>query len=385
MWHVTAEEDIKCSECLHTFRAGSVCLSQMPAEMPDNFRRSKYENFCIKCPDCNPKASQREKLINPCYARWLNHWYTRTARTLESTACAYCNQDISKGTRTFAQKIYAWPALETDVEAENTTGLDTGVTATIVGRVAKSGASNWRNLSPETQHLFQTRGLGRNLGSRTPTMGKRLYESIPKAIRDEGESAVLEWLKGKHVSHIKSVAKAPSLAKRPSNILIENASKNMARGSRNMTASEVNATKEAMRSSAIKTGMKSAASRAALTAALLEAPIAGIENYLHHKRGRKSGNQAVKDATKSTVTACGTAAATTVAVKAVALTGVSLSLGPLAVPVAIGAGTIFAAGTIHRIAKANRRDLPLDEYFLFFCKNEECKTKFAQNLTTFEC
>ena len=388
MWHVTAEEDMKCSECYHAIPSGFICLSQMPVDMPENFRRSKYENFCISCRECNRKAAKDQQIISPCYARALNHWYTCEEKTPEPVTCAHCNQDIPENLWTTAQKIYVWPESESDTEAESTTGHATGghatgVTATMVDRVAKSGAGNWHNLSPEAQRMFQTRGLGgRNLGSRTPTMAKRLYETVPQAVRDEGEGAVLQWLKQKDFSHIKSVANAPSQAKQPSNILFENASKNRARGSRNMTASEVTATKEATRSSAIKTGMTSAVTRAALVAALIEAPIASTENYLHYKRGRKSGGEAVKDTTKSTVVAGVVGGTTAGAVKVATLAGVSLSLGPLGAPIAIGSGALLVGATIHRIAKANKRDIPLDEYFLFFCKKGNCKTKFAHNLAS---
>ena len=391
MWHVTAEEDMECSECYHVIPSGFICLSQMPVDMPENFRRAKYENFCISCRECNWKAAKDQKIINPCYARWLNHWYTAKKKTQQPTACAHCNQGIPENAWGIVQKIYVWPESDTDTntdtKAESTTGHATGghatgVTATMVDRAAKSGAGNWHNLSPEAQRMFQTRGLGRNLGSRTPTMAKRLYETVPQVVRDEGEGAVLQWLKRKHFSHIKSVSNAPSQAKQPSNILFENASKNMARGSRNMTASEVTATKEATRSSAIKTGMTSAVTRATLAGALIEAPIASAENYLHYKRGRKSGGQAVKDTTKSTVVAGVVGGTTAGAVKAAALAGVSLSLGPFGVPIAIGAGTLFVGATIHRIAKANKRDIPLDEYFLFFCKKGNCKTMFAHNLAS---
>ena len=38
---------------------------------------------------------------------------------------------------------------------------------------------------------------------------------------------------------------------------------------------------------------------AALYAGLLETPVAAIENYLHHSRGRKTGEEAIKDAARA--------------------------------------------------------------------------------------
>ena len=69
MYIVISEEDIYCAECVHDVPAGSVCLSQMPPDMPEGFRRKKYENFCVSCAKCAAK----NKL--PCYARRLDHWY----------------------------------------------------------------------------------------------------------------------------------------------------------------------------------------------------------------------------------------------------------------------------------------------------------------------
>ena len=75
MWHVVAEEDIHCRECHHRISSGTVCLSQMPSKMPENFPRLKYENFCIECAECD--AGTRS-----CYVRRLNHWYTREEQTI---------------------------------------------------------------------------------------------------------------------------------------------------------------------------------------------------------------------------------------------------------------------------------------------------------------
>ena len=65
----------------------------------------------------------------------------------------------------------------------------------------------------------------------------------------------------------------------------------------------------------------------------------------------------------------------------VALVGISPALGP-AGPVLAGAGIVLMGGTVaYRLIKAAKRDLPLDEYRLFFCKDTDCKTKFAWDVT----
>ena len=57
MWKVIAEEDMSCSECEHDIVAGTECLSQMPAEMPEHFRRARYENFCVECRECKGEGA----------------------------------------------------------------------------------------------------------------------------------------------------------------------------------------------------------------------------------------------------------------------------------------------------------------------------------------
>ena len=223
-------------------------------------------------------------------------------------------------------------------------------------RAPRMRFGGWDNLTPGTRRLFQTRGLGRGLGSRTPTMAQRLYEkSVPRVIRNPGEGAVRDYLKGKHFSHKMSVANAPQRAKAPSNIVLENVRKNLARGRRNMTSAEVAAAKGAGRASASKILAKSAlksGAKAGVIAAAIEAPIAGLENYLHWRGGRKTGKQAAKDTAKSTAVAGGTGAAVSVPL-------MLIPLGPLGAPVAVVGGTLLVGNTIYRITMAAKPNTAL--------------------------
>ena len=165
----------------------------------------------------------------------------------------------------------------------------------------KSG--EWEKLSSGMQKLFRTRGLGRGLGCRSPRMGQRVYERIiPPDIRWMGEPAIEEYIEGKDFSHIKSVTNCPGEAKYPSSVVLESASKNRSRGSRNMTSAELAAAKSANQASANKIRVETILEGVKKVAAI-EAIVAGLENILHWKRGRKSGEQAVMDAGKSTVSA----------------------------------------------------------------------------------
>ena len=151
-----------------------------------------------------------------------------------------------------------------------------------------------------------------------------------------------------------------------------------------MTSAELAAVKSVNRRAAFGVTAKGAV-KGGVVAAAIEAPVSGLENFFHWRRGRKSGRQAVGDAAKNTAGAGAVGVGTTVAVagvaKGAALVGISPALGP-AGPVLAGAGIVLMGGTVaYRLIKAAKRDLPLDEYRLFFCKDTDCKTKFAWDVT----
>ena len=386
MWHIITEEDLPCTECWHNIRAGSECLSQMPMHMPDKFHRRAYENLCIGCAECERVGKE------PCYVRSLNHWYTHTAETKETVGCAYCGEPIPRGTWTVAQKLYAWP--EPELESKNTHldagGADVGARAAGAASAGaeatkRAYAGAWHNLSPKTQRLLQNSGLGRGLGPRSLEEAQQFYEiSIPESIRYQGEEAVRNFTRGKHASHIKPVSAAPNLAKDPSNVVWEKAKRNLSRGSRNMTAAEQKDIKSVNRRSGFSATAKGAA-KGGLLAAVMEAPVAGVENFLHWKRGRKSRDKAAMDTARTTASAGAVGvAATTGAMgvaKATALLGMSPTLGPFGAPLAVAGLGLMVGTTVHRVFKAAKHDLPLDEYHLFFCKDTDCKTRLARDVT----
>ncbi len=382
MWLVTTEDDIRCRECSHSIPSGTQCLSQVPPTMPQNFRRGKYENFCVKCADCDAEPELRSRV---CYARRLDHWYTHREKTAESVQCAHCLETIPEKTITVAQKLYAWP--ETDAEQPSQYGdrPEASVLSGAATGTVNASPSGWLDLSYATRQKFRTAGLGGSRGIRTLPEAQRFYEtSVPQFVRNAGEGAVKDFLNGKQASHIRSVANSPSHAKSASNIVWEEAAKNTARGSRNMSAAELAAAKSAGRISAVKAGAKTAVrsgAKAGLIAAALEAAVSVPENAFHYRRGRKSSKQAAKDTAKSTATAAGVGVATAGVAKGAAMAGLGLSLGPFGTPVMIAGGIVLAGSAFYRINKAAKRDLPLDEYRVFFCKNSQCNTRFARELT----
>ena len=386
MWTVNAEEGMRCNECLHEIAEGSICLSQIPPVVPEGFHRRNYQNFCIACEGCNSNVEELREDTPPCFALWLDHWYTSREQAPATVDCGYCGAAINRGTITVAQEFFDWPPPEVDLNSErggaSASGSPAGVA--IAGTGIPRPAGGWENLSRATQRRFKVGGLGRDLGSRSEAMAQRLYDSVPKEVRNLGEEAVKRFLKGKDASHIRSVSNAPGRARQPGNVVWEKSSLNRARGGRNMIPTEVAKAKSAGRLSGLSTVGRSMASNAAkggAIAALTEAPVSGVENFLHWKRGRKSGQQAVKDAAKD-VTLAGAVGATTAGVMTGACAmGVGLSLGPFGVPLMIAGGTILVGNGILRIAKAAQLDLPLDEYLVFFCKDSDCKLLYAQTVT----
>ncbi len=378
MWHVITEEDIKCTECPHTIPRGALCLSQMPPLMPDDFKRKKYENFCIDCTECDAGKPS-------CYARRLNHWHTRDV-TRESLACAHCGLTIPRWTWTASQKIYAWPQPEMDSDSDHGSdhfyGAAPGVST---GASLRPQPADWHNLSPEMQRRFQRGGLGRGLGIRSRKMAQRLYEKeVPAPVRNMGEAAVKDFLDGKDFSHIRSVANDPSMAKAPSNVILEDAGKNRARGSANMPKADRAAANQARRPSGFRAGGKAAlkgGSKAGIISAALEAVVSIPENILHYRRGRKSRQQAAKDAGFDTAKAGAFGVGVWGLSTGAQAIGVGIPLGPFGVPLQIAGVTLIAGTAAYRIHKAWQHDLPLDEYRIFFCKDTDCKDQFAENLS----
>ena len=382
MWLAIAEENLNCTECSHNIRIGRRCLSQMPMDMPEGFKRDSFENFCVDCPKCRREKKQ------PCYVRGLHPSRAREERIKERVTCACCGKNIPKDTRVTTQKYYVWPEFEPEpgkgTDDSRKASRPLGVAAAVAVRAPKAGTGGWSSLSHATQMKFRTAGLGGARGMRTETMARRLYKSIPKLARNSGEKGINAFMAGKHASHIRSVANAPNRAKQPSNIVFESAQKNLKRGSRNMTAKEINAAKSSASASAINVGLKSVlrnVARMGVIASAIEAPIAGLENFFHWRRGRKTGGKAVKDALKSTAATGAVVGAITGGIGLASRAGLVVSLGPFGIPLAIIGGALFGVSILSRIFGAAKRDLPLYECVLYFCKGRTCKTKFAKGLT----
>lgn len=379
MWTATAEKDIHCTECAHVIPSGAACLSEAPPSLPKSRNRSEYRNYCVECVDCDVYTS-------PCYVRWLDH-RPHHAETPEAAACAFCDDAIPEGTLAAAQRLYDWPALDPRHGRDSAaapvaaaTGSNGGSVSAVAAATVKPRLAGWHSLSPALQRRFRHGGLGRGLEPRSPAMAQRLYgKSVPQPIQRLGEPAVRDLIKRKHFSHVKSVANSPGRARAPSNVILEDGGKNLARGSRNMTGAELESARSAARVSTIKTGAKAAVkgtAKAGLVAVAAEAAVSIPENVLHYRRGRKSRKKAAKDAATSTAAAGGIGIVIAAGVQTSAMAG--LALGPFGAPLLICGGALAVGSAVHRIAKAAKNDL--DEYRIFFCNHERCMSGFARDI-----
>ena len=115
----------------------------------------------------------------------------------------------------------------------------------------------------------------------------------------------------------------------------------------------------------------------ALYAALMEAPVTALENYVHYRKGRKTGEEALSDAAKdikNRAIAGGIIGFTVTA--AIALSGAGpllITLGPIMRPIGI---TLYAYSALKRISSAMQEDIPLQRVAVYYC-SPRCHTAFA--------
>lgn len=211
--------------------------------------------------------------------------------------------------------------------------------------------ANWTGRVPRV--LKDLPDVAKSLANRRGGVApERLFDSIPSGAKLT-EKTIREFLKRHDVSHKISVSNDPARAGDPGNVIFEKASVNRARGSRNMTPDDL----KAARFDNLKTGVvygvrniAGAAARGALLGALLELPVTCVENALHVKNNRKSLKAGAIDAAKDIgkgAWAGGTAAG---------LSLLGVTLGPVAMPLAIIGGVAFAWSAKERIWQALDED-----------------------------
>ena len=97
---------------------------------------------------------------------------------------------------------------------------------------------SFTDLSPTLKAKFVTAGM--HGAWRTVDAASAFYESsVPSAVRNLGNDAVVAFLDGKHASHIEAVVNAPGRMMDAANIVWEAARDNLARGGADMTPLEL--------------------------------------------------------------------------------------------------------------------------------------------------
>ncbi len=180
----------------------------------------------------------------------------------------------------------------------------------------------------------------------------KLFNRIPTGVKFT-EKSTIKFLDIHDGSHRVSIKNDPTKAGDINNIIFEIASKNRARGSKNMTWSEFQRARFSNTITGIKYGFKTAvgtAAKGALFGALLELPITVVENTLHVKNNRKSVGDARIDVAKDIGISAGFAGVTAAGFTGLSLLGVTL--GPAVIPLTIVGGAVYIWSAADRIWKA---------------------------------
>ena len=376
MWPMIAEPGLRCAECRHSIQPGRLCLSELPEETPAGVSRGDFKNYCIGCPQCWTLGK------HACYVRHLDS-ERNVGKTPRSLPCARCGRRIGAGEKASVEIYYDWPGETADERSgvRTKSGFAGLATAAQVGTIIRGVPDgSFANLTDSLQRKVMDAGLRPEHGIRNAAEAQALYqESIPSFVRNYGEDAVRQFLHGKDASHIQSVHNAPHLAADSGNILWENSAINRARGTADMTGwgqftaqagNSIDAAAIVMRECA------DAAATSGLLAALLEAPVAGVENYIHYQKGHKTGEEAIKDAAKSIVLHAVAGAVVGIGVTIAVGLGagpIIATLAPILIPVGL---VLYGLNALKRILNALADGLPLHRVGTYFC-SPRCHTKFA--------
>ncbi len=338
-----------------------------------------FRNYCIGCPECWREGK------HACYVRRLESG-RNTARTPRSLPCSRCGRRIGTGDKAGVDIYYDWPESTAGAGRSNQSMSAVGVAtaaASVDTLVRGIPSGSFYGLSDSLQRKFVSAGLGGERGIRDAAEAQGFYhDSIPYSVRNLGEPTVRQFINGKDASHIQSVHNAPHLAASNGNIIWENHGLNQARGAENMTGGEqfsAHASNAFDATTIVFRDCMQAAAITAFYAALLEMPVAALENYFHYRRGRSTGEEAIKDAAKVIAARAAAGAVVGFAVTvtgAVALLGAGpllVTIAPILAPVGIA---LYGYTAIRRILNAAQHDLPLDRVGSYFC-SPRCHTKFA--------
>lgn len=393
MWYVTADQELTCDGCGHQIPSGQTCISDLPKRLPKKITRSEYRHFHLACPECDPMPGERvfvgqpfqspTRLSQPalvetpksCYQVFASQLSAERAKS--EMVCLDCGHLILEGEEVVQDFFFVRDSGHKRNDAPEIGHGPAGLIAALVkGQPVKP--TSFARFSPPTIRKFMRGGLGNGRGYRNFTGAREFYDaSVPKMVRNLGEGAANQFVKGKQASHIESVAKAPGKAMNPRNIIWEPAKRNIKRGSRNMTRIEVIGARALNATDAVKIVGGAAtknAGKGVVWTVLFEFPVSLAENGICVFRGKKTHKAAAKDTGKDLATAGAAggiiAAGTTVAVAMGA--GPALTVAaPVLVPVGVGIFAISSGSRIWRAWKDGLTKLELN----FHANCPDCETE----------
>ena len=349
-------EPMACSHCGHTIRENESVLADLPRDVPEELSRAAFRHWHMQCRECNAGVS--------CYQAYASSQTAFVAQT--STACAWCGDAIGQGELELRETLWVWKLSGVREERTETAGGFLGI-----GKGAKvRPPTSFKDLPFRLKQKFFTAGLGNGRGFRTFAEAQDFYvKSVPRSVRNMGPEAVRDFVNGRHASHFESVANAPGKAKIPSNMTWENPLRNIKRGAANMNLKDRMLARGLNRMNAVKGVGKASlgnAGRASMMAALVEIPVSAAEGAIRVVKGKKSREEATKDAVMNTARAGlagGVAAAGFTVVVAFGAGPALSAASPILVPLGVA---IYGVSTYRRIGDAFKNDEPLRRIPLYF-------------------
>ena len=269
--------------------------------------------------------------------------------------------EVEDASQCYVDKVSKALALANAVDPERTVrngakkaAVATGAAIAVAYNQILAASPAFGELSRALKVKFLVAGLG-DLW-RTVPVAEGFYESsVFQVIRNFGEEVVVEFLDGKHASHIKSVRNHPELAIENGNIVWEAAWKNLSRGSTDMTGVELAKANAAniIDAAGIVTGQTlQIAAKAGCIGMALEGVVSLGENMIYVYAGERTAKEVVIDVSKNMAQKGGLSAVCGLVVSVAIAFGAGPALASMApVLVTIG-GTVYLLGAAHRIAGA---------------------------------
>ena len=350
-------EPITCTHCGHAIRENEPVLAELPSDVPQELSRAAFRHWHLSCQECNSGVS--------CYQASAANQTPFAAQF--ATACAWCDRPIVAGDDVVREAFFVWHLCPTE---DHSSGTIVGVSRP--GQFPKRSAT-LQDLPKGLRKKLRVAGLGNDRGFRTAAETKEfLTESVPRDMRNLGPDAVGDFVRGRHASHVESVANAPGKAKSPGNIRWESPKSNLARGADSMTRWDrvrISATNGVRRCGIAGKVTARAAGKAAALSALAELLVSGAEGTVRVAKGKRSRGEAAKDAAVNSIKAGLVGGGVTAGVVVIAAFGAGPALSavtPVLVPLGIG---VYGVSAYRRIKDAAKDDEPLERMALYFHAN----------------